>query len=111
MTGKPRYGLSWFRIRFGLLQRKAYTKGEHALRFEATVHNARELRCRRSLDNFAEIIARPAGIADRFATALDCAGTGFLPDGVLDDLPLPAQSGTGTDWHQGPGRWRHHHVR
>src|SRR6266702_4001737 len=47
---KPQYGLSWFRIRFGRLQLKAYTKGEHVLRFEATVHNAKELRCRRSLD-------------------------------------------------------------
>jgi hypothetical protein len=30
---KPRYGLSWFRISFGRLQLKAYTKGEHVLRF------------------------------------------------------------------------------
>jgi hypothetical protein len=91
---KPRYGLSWFRISFGRLQLKAYTKGEHVLRFEATVHNAKELRCRRSLDNFEQIITRLAGMADRFATALDCADIGFLPDGVLDELPLPAQAGT-----------------
>jgi hypothetical protein len=91
---KPRYGLSWFRITFGRLQVKAYTKGEHVLRFEATVHNAKELRCRRGLDNFEEIITRLAGIADRFATLLDCADTGFLPDGILDELPLPAQAGT-----------------
>ena len=91
---KPRYGLSWFRISFGRLQLKAYTKGEHVLRFEATVHNAKELRCRRSLDNFADIIDRLAGMADRFAAALDCADIGFLPDGVLDELPLPAQAGT-----------------
>jgi hypothetical protein len=92
---KPRYGLTWFRITFGRLQVKAYTKGEHVLRFEATVHNTKELRCRRGLDNFAEIITRLAGIADRFATALDCADTGFLPDGILDELPLPARAGTG----------------
>ena len=94
VTGKPRYGLSWFRISFGRLQLKACTKGEHVLRFEATVHNTRELRCRRSLENFAEIITLLAGMADRFATALDCADTGFLPDGVLDELPLPAQTGS-----------------
>src|SRR6266516_7401958 len=93
VTGKPRYGLAWFRISFGMLQVKAYTKGEHVLRFEATVHNAKELRCRRSLENFAEIIARLAGMADRFATTLDCADTSFLPDGLLDELPLPARSG------------------
>jgi hypothetical protein len=90
---KPQYGLAWFRIRFGMLQVKAYTKGEHVLRIEATVHNARELRCRRSLDNFPEITTRLAGIAERFATTLDCADISFLPDGVLDELPLPSRIG------------------
>jgi len=87
---KPRYGLGWFRISFGRLQLKAHTKGEHVLRFEATVHNAKELRCRRSLDNFDQIITMLAAMADRFATALDCADIGFLPDGILDELPLPS---------------------
>jgi len=88
------YGLTWFRIRFGLLQLKARTKGEHVLRFEATVHNTKELRCRRSLDNFPEITTRLAGMAERFATALDCADVSFLADGTLDELPLPARLGT-----------------
>jgi hypothetical protein len=87
------YGLTWFRIRFGLLQLKAYTKGEHVLRLEATVHNTRELRCRRSLENFPEIITRLAGMAERFATTLDCADISFLPDGMLDQLPQPARIG------------------
>jgi hypothetical protein len=91
---KPQYGLSWFRIRFGRLQLKAYTKGEHVLRFEATCHSTKDLRCRRSLDHFDQVIALLAGMADRFATVLDCAGIGFLPDGLLDELPLPAQAGT-----------------
>jgi hypothetical protein len=90
---KPRYGLTWFRITFGRLQVKAYTKGEHLLRFEATVHNTKELRCRRSLDNFDQITTRLAGIAERFATTLDCADTSFLPDAILDELPLPSQAG------------------
>jgi hypothetical protein len=93
VTGKPQYGLAWFRIRFGLLQLKAYTKGEHVLRLEATVHNTKELRCRRSLDNFPEIITRLAGMAGRFATTLDCADISFLPDGSLDELPLPSRLG------------------
>ncbi len=87
------YGLTWFRIRFGLLQCKAYTKGEHVLRFEATVHNTRELRCRRGIDNFPEIIARLAGITDRFATTLDCADISFIAGTTLDDLPLPSRLG------------------
>jgi hypothetical protein len=87
------YGLTWFRIRFGLLQCKAYTKGEHVLRFEATVHNTRELRCRRGIDNFPEIITRLAGITDRFATTLDCADIAFIADTTLDGLPLPSRLG------------------
>jgi hypothetical protein len=91
---KPQYGLTWFRIRFGLLQLKAYTKGEHVLRFEATVHNTRELRCRRSLENFPEIITRLAGMAERFCTTVDCVDISFLNDRALDELPLPSRVGT-----------------
>jgi hypothetical protein len=90
---RPSYDLTWFRLRFGKLQAKAYTKGEHVLRFEATVHNARELRCRRGLDNFPEILTRLQGMATRFADALDCVDTAFLPDGILDDLPQPSRIG------------------
>ena len=63
------------------------------LRLEATVHNTKELHCRRSLEYFGEIITRLAGMADRFATILDCADIGFLPDGILDQLPVPSQAG------------------
>jgi hypothetical protein len=91
---KSQYGLTWFKIAFGRLPCKAYTKGEHVLRFEATVHNTKELRCRRSLENFPEIITRLAGIADRFATTLDCADISFIADGLLDELPLPSQLGS-----------------
>jgi hypothetical protein len=45
------------------------------------------------LERLDELIVPLAGMADRFAAALDCADTGFLPDGVLDELPLPAQAG------------------
>jgi len=57
------------------------------------VHNTRELRCRRSLENFPEIITRLAGMADRFATALDCADISFIADGTLDELPRPSRIG------------------
>jgi hypothetical protein len=90
---KSQYGLTWFKVAFGRLQLKAYTKGEHVLRFEATVHNTKELRCRRSLENFPEIITRLAGMTERFATTLDCADVSFLPDGTLDGLPMPSRLG------------------
>jgi hypothetical protein len=33
-------------------------------------------------------------MAERFATTLDCADISFLPDGTLDQLPLPSRPGT-----------------
>ena len=62
------------------------------LRFEAIAHNTAELRCGRMIEKFPEIVTRLAGIAERFATALDCVDTGFLGDGMLDQLP------TGSGW-------------
>jgi hypothetical protein len=32
-------------------------------------------------------------MAGRFCTMLDCVDTGFIPDGMLDELPLPSQVG------------------
>jgi len=89
----PTYDLTVFKVHFGRLTGKAYTKGERVLRFEAIVHNTAELRCGRILDKFPEIVTRLAGIAGRFATALDCVDTGFIADGVLDRLPTPSRLG------------------
>ena len=52
-----------------------------------------QLRRRRGLDNFPQIITRLAGMAERFATAFDCADISFLPDAILDDLRLPSRIG------------------
>jgi hypothetical protein len=89
----PRYDLTLFKVHFGNLTLKAYT-GEHVLHFEAVVHNTTQLRCGRVLDRFPKIITRLAGMVDRFATTLDCVDVNFIGDGLLDQLPLPAQIGT-----------------
>ena len=89
----PTFDLTVFKLHFGRLTGKAYTKGERVLRFEAVVHNTAELRCGRMIDKFPEIVTRLAGIAERFATALDCVDTGFLGDGVLDELPTGVRLG------------------
>ena len=89
----PAWDLTVFKVHFGLLTLKGYTKGERVLRFEAIVHNTKQLRRGRALEKFPEIVARLAGMARRFCTALDCVDTGFIPDGTLDELPLPAQLG------------------
>lgn len=90
---KPRWDLTLFKVHFGLLTLKGYTKGERVLRFEAIVHNTKALRCGRVVDRFGEIVGRLAGMVDRFTTTLDCLDIGFLPEDTLDHLPLPSQIG------------------
>jgi hypothetical protein len=93
MIEKPRWNLTIFKVHFGKLTLKGYTKGEHVLRFEAIVHNTTALHTGRALDKFGAIVARLTGMVDRFATMLDCVDVGFLPDGILDRLPTPSQIG------------------
>jgi hypothetical protein len=90
---KPRWDLTLFKVHFGRLTLKGYTKGEHVLRFEAVVHNTKQLGCGRAIGKFPEIVTRLAGMAERFCTTLDCVDIGFLPDGALDALPLPSRIG------------------
>lgn len=90
---RPRWNLTLFKVHFGLLTLKGYTKGEHVLRFEAIVHNTRALHTGRVLEKFPDIVGRLAGMVDRFTTMLDCVDVGFLPDGILDDLPTGSQVG------------------
>jgi hypothetical protein len=89
----PRWDLTLFKVHFGRLTLKGYTKGEHVLRLEAVVHNTRQLGCGRAIGKFPEIVTRLAGMAERFCTTLDCVDIGFLPDGTLDALPLPSRIG------------------
>ena len=90
---KPRWNLTIFKVHFGLLTLKAYTKGERVLRFEAIVHNTKQLGCGRTLDKFAHITSRLTAMVDRFTNMLDCIEVGFLPDGTLDQLPTPSKLG------------------
>ena len=52
MIEKPLWDLTMFKVHFGLLTLKAYTKGERVLRFEAIVHNTKRSRPGRALDKF-----------------------------------------------------------
>jgi hypothetical protein len=88
---KPRWNLTIFKVHFGLLTLKAYTKGERVLRFEAIAHHTKQLGCGRTLDKFPQITTRLTAMVDRFTSMLDCVEIGFLPDGILDQLPAPSQ--------------------
>ena len=87
------YDLTVFKIHFGNLTLKAYTKGERVLRIEAVAHNTQELRCGRVVARFPQLVARLHSMLDRFRTTLDCVDAAFIDDQTLDQLPLPARVG------------------
>jgi hypothetical protein len=89
----PKYGLTIFKVHLGALTLKGYTKGEHVLRFEAVAHNAKALGVGRVLDCFPDIVARLAGMLERFCTTVDCVDVSYLPDGILDELAQPSMIG------------------
>ncbi len=61
---RPVYALTLFKLHFGNLTLKAYTKGERVLRFEAIAHSTKELHCGRRLDRFPEIVGRLKGMLE-----------------------------------------------
>jgi hypothetical protein len=89
----PAYDLTKFKVHFGNLTLKGYTKGERVLRFEGIAHNTKDLRCGRTLEKFAPIVTRLKEMVQEFCTALDCVDVGFIPDGLLDALPAACQLG------------------
>jgi hypothetical protein len=89
----PVYDLTVFKLHFGKLTLKAYTKGEHVLRFEVVLHNAKELGCGRVLARFPQIVARLSCMLERFLTTLDCVNVAFINDDTLDQLPRPSRVG------------------
>jgi hypothetical protein len=89
----PAYDLTVFKLHFGKLTLKAYTKGECVLRFEAIVHNTKELRCGRLLERFPLIVTRLRQILERFLGNLYCMDAAFVSDNTLDELPQPSQVG------------------
>jgi hypothetical protein len=106
---KPAYDLTILRLLCGKLTLKIYTKGERVLRIETVVHNTKELRCGRSLENFPQIVIEAKGILERFMDALSCIDQCFIADRMLEQLPAPSQVGKtkvgGIDLNKPRMRW------
>ncbi|MBS4730085.1 hypothetical protein MSM1_17690 [Mycobacterium sp. SM1] len=66
----PTFDLAVFKLHFGRLTGKAYTKSDRVLWFEAIAHSTAELRRGRMIEKFPEIVTWLAGVVERFATAL-----------------------------------------
>jgi hypothetical protein len=89
----PTYDLTVFKVHYGKMTLKIYTKGARVLRVEVIVHNTKEYRWGRSLPCFGEIVLRLRGILERFLNAVGCLGACFVADDTLESLPLPAVVG------------------
>lgn len=90
---RPTYDLTVFKVHFGLLMLKIYTKGERVLRVEATVHNAKKEFRRYGLAYFDELAAALRAMVDRFLEVLRSVDGCWVTDETLDRLPEPSQLG------------------
>jgi hypothetical protein len=91
---RPAYNLTIFKIHFGPLTLKLYTKGEAVLRCEVMVHNTKALHCKRTLDYFPEVIAKLQQILVRFLNYLHGLDQSFVADDTLDTLSHPGRVGS-----------------
>ena len=89
----PAYDVTIFKVHYGKMTLKIYSKGERVLRIEVIVHNTKAYRWGRSLPCFPEIVIRLQDILERFLNALGCINACFVSDETLEKLPEPAQIG------------------
>ena len=93
MIERPQYDLTIFKLHFGKLTLKVYTKGERVLRVEVMVHNSKALRCGRLLERFPTIVTRLQQILGQFLNNVYAMDAAFISDATLDALPHPSQVG------------------
>jgi hypothetical protein len=91
---RPTYDLTVFKVHFGLLTLKIYTKGEGVLRIEAIVHNAKkEFAGGYTLDHFPEMVEALPLMVQRFLGDLRSVAACWITDETLNALPQPSQVG------------------
>lgn len=90
---KPDYNLTIFKIHFGKLTVKLYDKGERTLRAEVVVHNTKELKCKRSIENFSVIVEKLHTIMNSFMNNLKYSHVALIKDDTLKQLTSPSKKG------------------
>lgn len=89
----PDYNLTIFKIHFGRLTVKLYDKGERTLRAEVVVHNTKDLKCKRGIGSFAEVVEKLETIMGSFLSNLDYAHVATIDEGSFEEIAKPSQSG------------------
>ena len=90
---KPMYNLTVFKLHFGKLTVKLYTKGERILRVEVINHNTKALPYGRALAKFPDIVHHLRKVLERFLNILHCVDHAFIADDTLDNLHTASQVG------------------
>lgn len=83
---KPDYNLTVFKIHFGSLTLKLYDKGERTLRAEVVVHNTKDLKCKRGLDQFSTIHKKLESMMQSFLSNLFYAHVSMIEADALQKL-------------------------
>jgi hypothetical protein len=90
---RPAYDLTVFKLHFGGLTLKMYTKGECVLRTEAVVEQIDRLACGRALDRFLAMVQRLSDMLATFLNHLQCVDMPWISRDQLDTLVQPGQVG------------------
>jgi len=90
---KPAYNLTVFKLHFGKLTVKLYSKGERVLRVEVISHNTKALPYGRALVKFPDIVHHLRKVLERFLSILHCVDHAFIADDTLDNLHTASQVG------------------
>lgn len=90
---RPAWDLTVFKIHFGRLTVKIYSKGEHVLRIEAIAHNTQDLRCGRRIDRFPEMVLALKEMVEHFLEVLHSMDAAFIDSQTWQDLSTPSLLG------------------
>ena len=90
---RPAYDLTVFKLLFGGVTLKMYTKGEHILRTEAMVERIDRLKCGRALDRFVMMVDQLAELLQTFLNHLQCVDMPWVNQDQLDTLAQPGSVG------------------
>jgi hypothetical protein len=93
VTERPTYNLTIFKIHFGKLTLKLYSKGANVLRSEVIIHNTKALKLKRSVSNFSTIIHQLKTMLYRFLDNLHYIDSCFIADDTFDTLAEAAYLG------------------
>ena len=90
---RPEYDVTVLKVQLGLRQLKIYSKGEHTLRIEVTIHNVRKEFPRVSVRYAGDIVAQMEAMLTRFLDVLQSVSECWITSGELDRLAQPGQLG------------------